>query len=88
MQAGLLVKRVTPEYPAVAKAARIQGRVRFSAIIGRDGRIQDLKPTGGPSILIPPASAAVKQWIYRPTLLNGQPVEVATQIEVNFTLAQ
>jgi len=88
IQAGLLVKRVTPDYPAVAKTARVQGDVRFSAVIGKDGRIRDLQATGGPAILVPPALAAVKQWVYRPTLLNGQPVEVVTQIDVNFTLGQ
>jgi hypothetical protein len=88
IQAGLLVKRVTPVYPAVAKSARVQGIVRFSATISKDGRIQDLQAIGGPMILIPPAVEAVKQWVYRPTLLNGQPVEVVTQIDVNFTLGQ
>ncbi|MEQ1947912.1 MAG: energy transducer TonB [Bryobacteraceae bacterium] len=88
IQSGLLIKRVTPEYPPMARSARVQGIVRFSAVIGKDGRIRDLQVAGGPQLLIQPATAAVKQWVYRPTMLNGQPVEVATQIEVNFTLGQ
>ncbi|MEQ1886400.1 MAG: energy transducer TonB [Bryobacteraceae bacterium] len=88
IQSGLLIKRVTPEYPSVARTARVQGTVRFYAIVGKDGRIRDLQTVGGPQMLIGPATAAVKQWVYRPTMLNGQPVEVATQIEVNFSLGR
>jgi len=87
VQAANLIKRVTPDYPQVARAARIQGTVRFSATIGKDGRITNLQTLGGPALLVPPATAAVKQWIYRPTLLNGEPVEVVTQIDVTFDLS-
>jgi len=86
VQEANLIKKVSPIYPPIAKSAGIQGTVRFTAVIGKDGRIQDLKPTSGPSMLVDAASTAVKQWIYRPTLLNGNPAEVLTQIDVSFNL--
>ena len=75
-----------PIYPPLAKTARIQGMVRFTAIIGRDGTIQNLQLISGHPLLVPAAQAAVSQWVYQPTLLNGEAVEVVTQIDVNFTL--
>lgn len=87
VQAANLVKKVTPVYPPLAKQARVQGQVRFTAIIGKDGTIQNLQLIGGHPLLVPAAQEAVKQWVYRPTLLNGEPVEVITQIDVNFTLS-
>jgi TonB family protein len=88
LQAARLVRKVAPVYPQVAIAGRVQGEVRFTAIIARDGTVRDLKQTAGPSILGKAATAAVNQWTYQPTLLDGQPVEVATEIDVNFTLSQ
>ena len=88
VQAMNLIQRVTPPYPPDAKAARIQGVVRFQATIGKDGGILDLELVSGPAMLVPAATEAVKQWIYKPTLLNGQPVEVITGIDVNFRLSQ
>ena len=88
VQAANLIKRVVPAYPPLAKQARISGTVRFTAIIGKDGTIQNLQLISGHPLLVPAATAAVKQWLYKPTLLNGEPVEVITQIEVNFTLSQ
>jgi len=88
VQAANLIKKVTPNYPPLAKQARIQGTVHFTAIIGRDGTIQNLQLISGHPLLVPSATDAVKQWVYRPTLLNGEPVEVITQIDVNFTLSQ
>jgi len=88
IQAANLIQKVTPEYPPLAKQARITGTVRFSAIIGKDGTIQDLQLVSGHPLLVPAAQAAVKQWVYKPTLMNGEPVEVITQIDVNFTLSQ
>jgi protein TonB len=88
VQAANLIRRVTPQYPALAKSARIQGTVRFTAIIGKDGTIQNLQLVSGHPMLVPAATEAVKQWVYKPTLLNGEPVEVITQIDVNFTLSQ
>jgi len=84
MQAANLVKRVAPAYPALAKAARIQGMVRFTALIAKDGTVQNLRLISGPPMLIQAATEAVKQWVYQPALLNGEPVDVTTQIEVNF----
>ena len=60
--------------------------MRFSALIGRDGKVQNLHFLSGPRVLEPAASSAVRQWVYRPTLLNGQPVEVQTEIEIRFSL--
>jgi tetratricopeptide (TPR) repeat protein len=78
-----LVRRVEPVYPA---DARIQGDVRFDATIGTDGKIVKLQLLSGHPLLVPAAFDAVQQWIYHPTLLNNEPVEVMTEITVNFTL--
>ena len=75
-------------YPPLAKAARVQGTVKFEAKISKEGTIEDLKVVSGPPLLIQAALDAVKQWLYKPTLLNGEPVEVLTTIDVNFTLSQ
>lgn len=83
-----LIRYVTPVYPALAKQARVQGSVRFTAIIGKDGTIQSLQLIDGHPLLVKAAEDAVKQWLYKPTLLNGEPVEIVTQIDVNFTLSQ
>jgi protein TonB len=88
VQAANLIKKVTPSYPPLAKQARIQGTVRFNAVIGKDGAIQNLTLVSGHPLLVPAATEAVKQWVYKPTLLNGDPVDVITQIDVNFTLSQ
>ncbi len=87
VQAAKLVRQVKPSYPPLARQARIAGSVRLVAIIGRDGSIQNLQVASGHPLLTPAAVDAVKQWLYQPTLLNGQPVEVITQIDVNFTLS-
>jgi protein TonB len=86
--AAMKVRGPVPTYPPLAKQARIQGTVRFTAVIGRDGTIQNLQLISGHPLLVGAAQAAVSQWVYRPTLLNGEPVEVITQIDVNFTLSQ
>ena len=86
VQQAKLVNQPKPAYPPLARQARIQGTVRFTAIIGVDGRIQNLTLVSGHPLLVPAAQSAVKQWVYQPTLLNGEPVEVVTQIDVNFTL--
>jgi protein TonB len=86
LQPAALIRKVAPVYPALAKAARIQGAVRFSATVGKDGHLQNIQVLGGHSALVQAATDAVKQWVYRPTMLNGEPVEVVTQLEVNFTL--
>src|SRR5207302_1422947 len=88
VQQANLIRQPKPVYPPLAKQARIQGVVRFNAIIGKDGTIQNLTLISGHPLLVPAAQEAVKQWLYKPTLLNGEPVEVATVIDVNFTLSQ
>ena len=86
VQKARLAKRVPPSYPALARQARIQGIVKLTAIIARDGSIQKLEVGGGHPLLVPAALQAVKQWRYKPTLLNGEAVEVVTQIDVIFKL--
>jgi periplasmic protein TonB len=87
MMEGNLIHRVQPEYPTLAREARIQGTVVLRAIINRDGRIENLQVLSGHPMLVPAAIEAVRRWRYRPYLLNDQPVEVETQITVNFTLS-
>jgi len=84
---GLLVRKVNPTYPPLARQARIQGVVILQAQISKDGNIENLQLISGHPMLAPAAIEAVKQWKYRPYLLNGEPVEVETQVQVNFTLA-
>jgi protein TonB len=84
---GMVVKRVEPTYPAIAKTARVQGTVILAAVIGKDGTIQNLHVVSGHPLLQGAAMDAVKQWRYKPYILNGEPVEVDTQVEVHFTLA-
>jgi protein TonB len=83
-----LIRKVKPEYPALAKAARISGVVHLIGVIGKDGTIQNLQLISGHALLARAAIEAVRQWVYRPTLLSGQPVEVIAPIDVNFTLTQ
>lgn len=84
--AGMLVYQLKPQYPRLAMQARIQGTVALQAVIGKDGIVRDLHVLSGHPLLVPAAMEAVKQWRYRPYLLNNEPVEVDTQINVNFTL--
>jgi periplasmic protein TonB len=83
---GLLVHRVEPVYPTLARAARVQGEVVLSAIIDANGQITNLQLVSGHPMLVPAALAAVREWRYKPYLLNGQPVEVETTITVIFSL--
>lgn len=84
---GLLIRKVPPAYPPLARQARIQGTVILQAQISKTGDIENLTLVSGHPMLAPAAIEAVKQWKYRPYLLNGEPVEVDTQVQVNFTLA-
>ncbi len=84
---GLLVHKVTPQYPPLAKQARIQGTVVLQALIGKDGSIQNLHVVSGHPMLTNSALEAVKEWKYKPYYLNGEPVEVETTINVNFSLS-
>jgi protein TonB len=83
---ALLINRVQPAYPAIALATRTSGSVVLSAIIAKDGAIQSLTLVSGSPLFANAALTAVRQWRYKPTLLNGEPVEVATLITVNFVL--
>jgi protein TonB len=84
---GLLIRKIQPAYPPLARQARIQGSVLLQAEISKDGTIQNLRLISGHPMLAPAAIEAVKQWRYKPYILNGEPVEVETQITVNFTLS-
>lgn len=86
-QEARIIRRVVPTYPPLARQARVQGTVRLQGVIGVDGRIQQLQVLGGHPLLVKAAVDAVKQWLYRPTLLSGQPVEVIAPIDVNFILS-
>ena len=83
---GMITKKVAPEYPAVAKAARVQGTIVLQATISKTGTIQNLRVISGPPLLQQAALDAVQQWQYRPYLLMGQPVEVETTVNVIFSL--
>ena len=82
----MLIHQVKPEYPPLAKVTRTQGVVLLDAVIDKEGSIQSLRVISGHPLLNQAALDAVKQWKYRPTLLNGEPVEVSTTITVTFTL--
>lgn len=86
MMEGNLLHRITPTYPVIAKHLGIQGTVVIHAIISRTGTIERVEDVSGPPLLRAAAVAAVKSWLYRPYRLNGNPVEVETQITVNFVL--
>lgn len=84
---GRLILRIKPPYPPLARAARVQGRVVLSAIISKTGEIENLALVSGHPMLVPAAIKAVQEWRYRPFLLNGEPVEVETTINVDFELS-
>lgn len=86
MLQGSLIRRVEPVYPPLARSARIQGSVVLEAIISKDGTMQQLQVLSGHPLLAPAAVEAVRQWRYKPYILNGEAIEVETQITVNFIL--
>jgi protein TonB len=88
VQAAKLIRKIIPQYPPLAKQARVSGTVQLTGVIAKDGTIEQLQVVSGNPLLVPAALAAVKQWLYRPTFLNGQPVEVIAPIDVIFTLSQ
>jgi len=88
VQAARIVNRVQPVYPPLARQTRISGTVRLHAIIGKDGAITSLEVMSGHPLLQQAALDAVRQWRYQPTLLNGEPVDVDTTIDVIFSLNQ
>jgi protein TonB len=79
---------VTPVYPPEAKENRIEGTVSLQVTIGKDGHVSDVSLISGPDELVSSAVEAVQQWVYKPTLLNGEPVRVITSVDVNYTLAR
>jgi protein TonB len=85
---GSLIRRVEPAYPPLAQAARIEGQVVLAAIISKTGEIENLALVSGHPMLVPSAIAAVKQWRYRPFLLNNEPVEVDTTVTLTFELSR
>ncbi len=87
VQAARLTNKVMPQYPALARQARIQGVVRLQAVISKDGSIENLQVLSGHPLLVPSALQAVRQWRYKPTYLNGEPVQVITEIDVNFSMS-
>jgi protein TonB len=87
VQQAMLIHEVKPVYPPLARSARISGVVRLTAVIAKDGSIQKLQVISGHPLLVKDALTAVQQWRYKPTLLSGEPVEVITEIDVNFTLS-
>jgi len=87
MMEGNLIYRVQPEYPALARQVRVQGQVILRAVISREGTIENLQVLSGHPMLVRAAVNAVQQWRYRPYVLNGEPVEVETEVRVNFVLS-
>jgi len=87
MLEGSLIRRVQPVYPPLARSARIQGPFILAALISKAGTMEKVHALSGHPILVPAAIEAVRQWQYRPYILNGEPVEVETQITVNFLLS-
>jgi TonB family protein len=87
VQQAKLISQPKPVYPPLAKQARISGVVHLSALINKDGNVANLAVISGHPLLIPSALEAVQKWVYQKTLLNGEPVEVMTQIDVNYTLS-
>ena len=85
---ALLIQQVKPQYPTPARLARVEGPVVLQALIGKDGAVENLRVVSGHPLLVGAALDAVKQWRYKPYYLNAEPVEVETQIVVNFVLTQ
>jgi protein TonB len=83
---GHIIRRVDPPYPPLARATRIQGPVTLHAVISRDGVIENLQLVSGHPLLVRAALDAVSQWRFRPYVLNGQPIEVETEITINIIL--
>jgi len=88
VQEAMLIEKVIPRYPQLAIQTRVEGVVHLTALISREGRVTQLRVISGHPLLVPAAIEAVRQWRYRPTLLSGVPMEVVTQVDVNFTLGR
>jgi periplasmic protein TonB len=83
---GMLIRKVVPDYPVIGRNMRVEGTVVLQAMISKSGTIENLRVVSGPALLQRAAMDAVKQWQYRPYLLNGEPVEVETTVNVDFKL--
>jgi len=83
---GNLIHKVAPKYPKAARKAHIEGTVVLSGVIGKDGKVAVLRVLSGPKELTASAVKAVQKWVYKPYMLDGKPVEVETEIRVNFAL--
>ena len=81
-----MVQRIPPKYPEVARAAHVEGTVVVHTIIARDGTVESAEVVSGPALLQGAALDAVKRWVYKPYLVNGEPVRVDTKVVVNFKL--
>ena len=88
VQAAKLLRKVIPVYPRLAIAAHISGTVRLMGVVAKDGTVQQIRVVSGPALLVEAALDAVRQWVYRPTMLNNKPVEVIAPIDVIFTLSR
>jgi len=88
VQAAKLLRKVIPVYPKLAIAAHISGTVRLMGVVAKDGTVQQIRVVSGPALLVEAALDAVRQWVYRPTMLNNKPVEVIAPIDVIFTLSR
>jgi TonB family protein len=82
------ISKVDPVYPSEAKQQRIQGTVKLEIIIDKLGHVSQMSVVSGPPELVQSATEAVQQWVYKPTLLNGEPVFVQTTVDINYTLSQ
>jgi protein TonB len=85
LQAANLINKVEPVYPPLAEHSGIEGTIRFNVIVDKEGHVANIQLVSGHPLLVEAAQDAVRQWVYKPTLLDGQPVEVATQIDITFT---
>ena len=86
VQLGRLIRKPEPAYPALAKTARVSGTVQFEAVVGTDGRVREVKVLGGSPLLARAAADAVLQWVYEPSRLNGELIEIIANIAVTFRL--
>jgi TonB family protein len=83
---GQLIQRVVPQYPQIARIARISGTVELLVLIGQDGRVKSIEVLSGNPMLAASAKAGVEQWRYRPAILDGHAVDVETRVTVHFVL--
>jgi TonB family protein len=88
VQQTKLIYGPRPAYPPLAKQARIQGVVKLNVVLSKEGTVENIEAASGHPLLVPAALDAVRQWVYQTTLLNGNPVEVVTVVDVNFTLSE